>query len=449
MFTQTKAEANELYLSEKLKDIEVLHGDIPQQQREITFRGFKEGRFHILVATDVASRGLDIPDVDLIVQCEPPKDVETYIHRSGRTARAGKEGTVVTFYAKKHAPLLSRIESMAGISFTKIGAPQPEDIIRASSKFILEGLKKVSDEALPLFDDTAALLTKEFGEKKALLLTLAYISGNLNKIKKRSLLSGTEDFVTYQLETDKEFRTVSYVWGILRRLLSPEEAEQIRQMRCYKNFKGAAFDVPEKLIPKFEAAYEQEKGRMKFMSYVVKKAKELPDLKDFEPMPTFDRRNTFHSGPYFGGPSSGGFHNGGDSSRYHSSSSYGHHSSSHEHGHDRERSKSRSRSPPRAPRNGFSKPEGGSGYSKGPRAPNPNEIFMWGLKTEDDVKELLADNHIGWKRVKTLTDDKGESKLVSFVTVDDDQVDTTLKLNGTRVKGRQIRVNLASDKPKK
>jgi ATP-dependent RNA helicase DDX21 len=54
-----------------------------------------------LVATDVASRGLDIPNVDLVIQVEPPKDVETYIHRAGRTARAGKSGTCITFWTMK------------------------------------------------------------------------------------------------------------------------------------------------------------------------------------------------------------------------------------------------------------------------------------------------------------------------------------------------------------
>jgi len=68
---------------------------------------FKEGKFNVLVATDVASRGLDIPDVDLVIQIEPPKEVETYIHRSGRTARAGKAGTCITFYMKKTAYMIS------------------------------------------------------------------------------------------------------------------------------------------------------------------------------------------------------------------------------------------------------------------------------------------------------------------------------------------------------
>jgi ATP-dependent RNA helicase DDX21 len=79
-----------------------MHGDIAQNQREVTLKRFKEGKFNVLVATDVASRGIDIPNVDLIIQVEPPKDVETYIHRSGRTARAGRDGTCITFYCKKH-----------------------------------------------------------------------------------------------------------------------------------------------------------------------------------------------------------------------------------------------------------------------------------------------------------------------------------------------------------
>lgn len=107
VFTQTKQDANQLILSEKIKqDMEVMHGDIAQNQREVTIKRFKEGKFQVLVATDVASRGLDIPNVDLVIQIEPPKDTETYIHRSGRTARAGKSGTCITFYMRKTFELI-------------------------------------------------------------------------------------------------------------------------------------------------------------------------------------------------------------------------------------------------------------------------------------------------------------------------------------------------------
>lgn len=68
VFTQTKADANALILSDKIKqDIEVMHGDIAQNQREVTMKRFKEGKFRVLCATDVASRGLDIPNVDLVI----------------------------------------------------------------------------------------------------------------------------------------------------------------------------------------------------------------------------------------------------------------------------------------------------------------------------------------------------------------------------------------------
>ena len=100
VFCQTKADANEIMLTDKIKSIEVMHGDIAQNQREVTIRRFKENKFNVLVATDVASRGLDLPNVDLVVQVEPPKEVETYIHRAGRTARAGNTGTCITFFTK-------------------------------------------------------------------------------------------------------------------------------------------------------------------------------------------------------------------------------------------------------------------------------------------------------------------------------------------------------------
>jgi len=108
------------------KQIEVMHGDIPQNQREVTLKRFREKKFNVLVATDVASRGLDIPSVDLVVQVEPPKETETYIHRSGRTARAGKNGTCMTFYTMKQKGQLMFLENKTGIVFTKIGIPQPE-----------------------------------------------------------------------------------------------------------------------------------------------------------------------------------------------------------------------------------------------------------------------------------------------------------------------------------
>ena len=156
VFTSTKKEANDLLLSEKIKkDIEVMHGDIAQNQREVTLKRFKEKKFSVLVATDVAARGLDIPSVDLVVQIEPPKDTETYIHRSGRTARAGRSGKCITFYTLKQKMLITMIEQRAGIQFQKIGVPQPDDVIRASFRDTLKQLEEVEDKVIPIFEEAA------------------------------------------------------------------------------------------------------------------------------------------------------------------------------------------------------------------------------------------------------------------------------------------------------
>ncbi|MBN3281644.1 DDX21 helicase, partial [Polyodon spathula] len=114
VFCETKKEANELAMNASIKqDTQCLHGDIPQKQREVTLKGFRNGSFEVLVATNVAARGLDIPEVDLVVQCAPPKDVESYIHRSGRTGRAGRPGVCICFFQRKEEGQLRFVEQRA------------------------------------------------------------------------------------------------------------------------------------------------------------------------------------------------------------------------------------------------------------------------------------------------------------------------------------------------
>lgn len=112
----------------------------------------------MLVATDVASRGLDIPEVELVIQLDPPKDAESYIHRSGRTARAGRAGTCITFFNDRSCSDLEKIEEVAGVEIERIDIPSDEAMIKANTKGILKKLKDVEEEVLPLFEDTAELL---------------------------------------------------------------------------------------------------------------------------------------------------------------------------------------------------------------------------------------------------------------------------------------------------
>ena len=103
IFTRTKREVDELAMEliHRGNEAEALHGDLAQSQRERALGAFRSGRVKVLVATDVAARGLDIPEVDLVVQYHLPQDPDSYVHRSGRTGRAGRTGTAIVLYGER------------------------------------------------------------------------------------------------------------------------------------------------------------------------------------------------------------------------------------------------------------------------------------------------------------------------------------------------------------
>uniref|UniRef100_A0A8C6V2Y5 RNA helicase n=1 Tax=Neogobius melanostomus TaxID=47308 RepID=A0A8C6V2Y5_9GOBI len=189
VFCETKKDANELALNSSIKQTtQSLHGDIPQKQRELTLKGFRNGTFEVLVATNVAARGLDIPEVDLVVQCSPPKDVESYIHRSGRTGRAGRTGVCICFYQRKEEDQLRYVENKACITFRRVGVPTANDIIKSSSKDAARFLESVPVAAIGYFRESAQRLIEEKGAVDALAAALAHISG-ATSLEQRSLLN--------------------------------------------------------------------------------------------------------------------------------------------------------------------------------------------------------------------------------------------------------------------
>jgi superfamily II DNA/RNA helicase len=118
LFTRTKAECDRV--AGKLQDIGVearaIHGDLQQRQRDKALSGFTDGTNPVLVATNVAARGLHIDDVDIVIHYDPPDDPKTYVHRSGRTARAGESGLVVTFVEWDQVNEVLGIQRRAGLN---------------------------------------------------------------------------------------------------------------------------------------------------------------------------------------------------------------------------------------------------------------------------------------------------------------------------------------------
>ncbi len=118
VFTRTKHAADRL--TESLRQMKVdarpIHGDLRQKERERALKAFSEGRLPVLVATDVAARGLDVDDVDVVIHFDPPDDHKAYLHRSGRTARAGRAGLAVTLVLWNEQAGVERIQKRLGLT---------------------------------------------------------------------------------------------------------------------------------------------------------------------------------------------------------------------------------------------------------------------------------------------------------------------------------------------
>ncbi|CAN8251916.1 unnamed protein product [Cochlearia groenlandica] len=277
IFTETKDQASEL--SGLLPGARALHGDIQQSQREVTLAGFRTGKFTTLVATNVAARGLDINDVQLVIQCEPPREVEDYIHRSGRTGRAGNTGVAVTLYDPRNSGI-SRIEQQAGIKFEHVSAPQPNDIARTVGKEAAEKITQVSDSVVPAFLAAAKDLLETSGLSAETLLAKALAkTAGFTEIKKRSILTSMENHVTLFIEVGRTIHSPSYVFGILRRFLPEEKANSIEGLSLTADGKGAVFDVAQADLDMFIAAGQKNAG-----SVSLEVVKALPKLQQKESM---------------------------------------------------------------------------------------------------------------------------------------------------------------------
>ncbi|GKB23222.1 DEAD-box ATP-dependent RNA helicase 53, mitochondrial-like protein, partial [Tanacetum coccineum] len=121
VFTQTKRDADRLaYALQESFRCEALHGDISQNQRERTLLGFRDGRFNVLVATDVAARGLDVPNVDLLLVLLHSQTPKICVHRSGRTGRAVKKGSAILMYSSQQWRDVKGYEQEVGCKFSEM-----------------------------------------------------------------------------------------------------------------------------------------------------------------------------------------------------------------------------------------------------------------------------------------------------------------------------------------
>lgn len=131
--------------------VDRLHGDMPQTLRERVMDSFRKGNLNVLVATDIAARGLDIDDVDIVVNMELPRDPEDYVHRIGRTARAGRKGKAVSFIGRRDFSLLGRIERFIGTRMERKQVMTAAEVEHARRESLVDDILEnaASAEGLP------------------------------------------------------------------------------------------------------------------------------------------------------------------------------------------------------------------------------------------------------------------------------------------------------------
>lgn len=122
IFSRTKHGADKIARTLNNKNIgcEAIHGNKSQNARQTALNNFKSGKTRIIVATDIAARGIDVPDLGMVINYDMPDVAETYVHRIGRTGRAGKDGQAITFCAKEDRPMLKDIEKLIGSKINKL-----------------------------------------------------------------------------------------------------------------------------------------------------------------------------------------------------------------------------------------------------------------------------------------------------------------------------------------
>ncbi len=145
VFARTKKRVDELSeaLNKRGYEVEGIHGDLSQGRRSIVLNSFKEGRVDVLVATDVAARGLDISGVTHVFNFDIPQDPESYVHRVGRTGRVGKKGVAVTLVTPREMHLLRTIESVTKHKIEKKAVPTLLEAKKGLQRLAVEKLVEV------------------------------------------------------------------------------------------------------------------------------------------------------------------------------------------------------------------------------------------------------------------------------------------------------------------
>ena len=183
-----------------------IHGDFTQSHRDEMMRKFKGGDIDILVATDVAARGLDIPDVSHVINFSIPQDPGGYIHRIGRTGRAGKSGIAITFVTPRQYRQLKLIEQFAKTRISKAKLPSREEVRKAKEEELAAGVEEIIKEGKHTrFYDMAKRLFEQYSHED---VSAAALSMLLDTEDMQEIEEPRKGYAGQQKDTVRLFMTI-------------------------------------------------------------------------------------------------------------------------------------------------------------------------------------------------------------------------------------------------
>lgn len=222
VFVRTRADVEEVSLELSGRGFRAagISGDVAQTERERMVERLKNGSLDVLVATDVAARGLDVERISLVVNFDVPREPEAYVHRIGRTGRAGREGRALTFFTPREHGRLRRIEKLTGTEMEEVEIPSPAAVSEFRASRLLEGLsariergrldmykRLLADlgEEVSVEDIAAALLATAVGDEGPAPRREKDRRGN-GKIRREEQLDESGEFVgaTFEAGRDKD-----------------------------------------------------------------------------------------------------------------------------------------------------------------------------------------------------------------------------------------------------
>lgn len=173
VFTNTKVQSEEVAskLQEKGYDVEVLNGDVSQFQRERILNKFKDKKTKILIATDVAARGIDIDNLKYVINYSLPQNPENYVHRIGRTARAGNDGTAITFVTPREFRKFLYIRNAVGSDIKEEEIPDTSEIINNKIEKIIDELIASCENVENIYKVLAQRILEETQETSEIIIS--------------------------------------------------------------------------------------------------------------------------------------------------------------------------------------------------------------------------------------------------------------------------------------